>query len=160
MALPDDALLRAYAKDGHYTDCFATDLPVGVSQARYVEAFYTTALFRLERWILSWAVARPSTDAEARQLAAGARDAFAAWRVEDRRDDQLLMRDVFTHRTRSWLMTAPAGRGTRLYFGSAVVPKVDRDGSTSLGASFGLLLGFHTLYSRALLGAARRRLSR
>ncbi len=46
-------------------------------------AFYTTGVFKLERRILKWAVARPSTDEQARQLAAGAIDAFfAAWRVE------------------------------------------------------------------------------
>jgi hypothetical protein len=154
--LPDAALLQAYARDGGYTDCYATDLPRAVSHAQYVEAFYTTWLFRLERWILGWAVSRPSTGAQARELAAGSRDAFAAWSVERRAPDQLLLCDMFG-RTRSWLMTAPlpAG-GTRLYFGSGVAPR--RDGR--LGRTFSLLLGFHKLYSIALLGAARRRLER
>ena len=69
-------------------------------------AFYTTWLFRLERWILRLAVARPSTDEEAHQLARGEREAFAAWSVEARAPDQLLMCD-FTGRTRSWLMVVP-----------------------------------------------------
>ncbi len=124
-------------------------------------AFYTTWLFRLERWILRLAVARPSTDEEARQLARGEREAFAAWSVEARAPDQLLMCD-FTGRTRSWLMVAPAAGtpGTRLYFGSVVVPVRDpKTGETGLGPVHGPLIGFHKLYSRLLLGAAARRLA-
>jgi hypothetical protein len=127
-----------------------------------VTAFYTTWLFRLERWILRLAVARPSTDEEARQLARGEREAFAAWSVEARAPDQLLMCD-FTGRTRSWLMVAPAAgtTGTRLYFGSVVVPVRDpKTGKMGLGPVHGPLIGFHKLYSRSLLGAAARRLAR
>ena len=154
--LPDASLLRACTGAGHYADCYAADLPHAVSHAQYVEAFYTTWLFKLERWILGWAVARPSTDAQARQLAAGTLDAFAAWSVEQRAPDQLLLRDMFG-RTRSWLMVEPLpGGGTRLYFGSGVGSR--RDGRP--GGAFNLLLGFHKLYSRLLLGAARRRLQR
>jgi len=155
-ALPDRALLQAFAGAGDYADCFATDLPQAVSHAQYVEAFYTTWLFRLERWILKWAISRPSTDEEARQLAAGKVERFSAWSVEGRATDQLLMRDEFTRRTRSWLMAEPLPQGgTRLYFGSAVVRR--KDGR--LGSNFSLLLGFHRLYSRMLLGAAQRRLA-
>ena len=152
--LPDASLLRACTTAGAYADCYVTEVPRAVSHAQYVEAFYTTWLFKLERWILKWAVARPSTDEQARQLAAGSLDAFAAWDVEQRAPDQLLLRDLFG-RTRSWLMVErlPAG-GTRLYFGSGVGAR--KDGK--LGGSFSLLLGFHKLYSRLLLGAARRRL--
>jgi hypothetical protein len=127
-----------------------------------VAAFYTTWLFRLERWILRLAVARPSTDEEAHQLARGEREAFAAWSVEARAPGQLLMCD-FTGRTRSWLMVAPiAGTtGTRLCFGSVVVPVRDpKTGEMGLGPVHGPLIGFHQLYSRLLLGAAARRLAR
>ncbi len=152
--LPDEALLRASTGAGGYADCYATDVPRAVSHAQYVEGFYTTWLFKLERWILGWAVARPSTDAQARQLAAGTLDAFAAWSVEQRAPNQLLLCDMFG-RTRSWLMVEPRpDGGTRLYFGSGVASR--RNGK--LGGAFNLLLGFHKLYSRLLLGAARRRL--
>jgi len=152
--LPDAALLQAYARDGHYADCWTTEVAASVSHARFVEAFYTTWPFKLERWILKWAVSRPSTDDEARQLAAGTLERFSAWSVEGRVADQLLMRDEFTRRTRSWLMVEPLPQGgTRLYFGSAVVRK--KDGK--LGSNFNLLLGFHKLYSQLLLGAAARR---
>lgn len=159
--LPAHALLRRYLRDGHYADCYVVEMPVAVSQAEFVEAFYTTPLFKIERAILAAAVSRRSTDDEARALARGERDAFAAWTVEDRSDTQLLLAD-FMGRTRSWLMTEPTGHGgTRLHFGSAVVPRRDRDsGRPSLGTGFGLMLGFHKLYSRALLAAARNRLRR
>ncbi len=162
-ALPDSALLQKYAVVGTYTDCYAVDLDRRISQSEFVSAFYTTWLFKLERWILAWAVNRPSSDAEASELAATSRDAFAAWRVEQRTHDQLLMCD-FIGRTRSWLMTAPRADhddGTRLYFGSAVVPRIDpATGARSLGVSYRALLGFHRLYSRLLLGAACARLHR
>jgi hypothetical protein len=127
-----------------------------------VAAFYTTWLFRLERWILRLAVARPSTDEEAHELARGERDSFAAWSVETRAPDQLLLRD-FTGRTLSWFMVAAIEGlpGTRLYFGSVVVPvRNPKTGETGLGPVHCLLLGFHKLYSRLLLGAAARRLGR
>lgn len=151
--LPDTALLRAYDQPGGYTDCFATDLPQRVTHAQYVRAFYTTPLFKCERVILRWAIARPSTDEQAGELAAGTRDAFAAWTVERRGPDQLLLADLFGS-TRSWLMVEPTPSGTRLYFGSAVVPRARQR------RWFGIALGFHKLYSRALLAAARARLSR
>jgi hypothetical protein len=148
--------LQAYARNGSYADCYTATFDGAVSHEQYVAAFYTTWVFKLERLILKWAVARPSTDEQARQLASGTRDEFAAWRVEERARDQILLCD-FMGRTRSWLMVAPLenGAGTRLYFGSAVTP---RPGGTSMGFPFNALLGFHQLYSRVLLGAAARRL--
>ena len=160
--LPEVALLDRYRRDGAFTDCYAVDMPGSISHARYVAAFYTTAVFKLERLILQWAVSMPSTDAQALQLAAGEIDSFAAWRVESRCDKQLLLCD-FQGRTRSWLMVAQAttriGAGTRLYFGSAVVP-VERSGAgkPKLGPVFQALLGFHRIYSQVLLSAAKSQL--
>lgn len=161
-ALPDGALLASYRAAGAYTDCYAVDIPGPVTHARYVTAFYTTAVFKLERFILKWALSLPSTDAQAGQLAAGTIDHFAAWRVEKRGTDQVLMCD-FRGRTRSWLMVAPVGTSdgtrTRLYFGSAVVPE-QRSGTDPprLGLTYRALLGFHKLYSTILLRAAKSRL--
>jgi hypothetical protein len=159
-ALPEGALLARYRDEGAYTDCYVLDVDGAFLQADYVRAFYTSWLFKIERFILTWAVAKPSTDAEAEALAAGHREAFAAWTVEGRTADQLLMCD-FQHRTRSWLKAELLGGGesTRLYFGSAVVP-LHPDGrkDRALGVAFHLLLGFHKLYSRALLRAARANL--
>lgn len=159
--LPREALLKHYRTDGAYTDCYVTEVPRSISPAHYIEAFYTTWLFKLERWVLSWLARRPSTDMQARALALGQRTDFAAWHVEQRDDRQLLMCD-FQGSTRSWLMCLPIndGQSTRLYFGSAVVPVVDPDtGEKRLGSLFRLLLGFHKLYSRALLRAAATRVS-
>jgi hypothetical protein len=83
--------------------------------------------------------------------------------VEDRAANQLLMCDL-AGRTRSWLMVAPLQAGgassTRLYFGSAVVPVRDMaSGQPRMGLLFKALLGFHKLYSRILLQAARSRLA-
>jgi hypothetical protein len=162
--LPANALLGNYQRAGSYTDCYFTDLPRSVSHADYVEAFYTSGLFKLERLVLAWLVARPSSDAQARELAAGRLAAFAAWTVEARAADQMLLCD-FQGRTRSWLMTVSNSnnRSTRLFFGSAVVPIINRRSgaaSMSMGLAFRPLLGFHKLYSRLLLKAAANRLTR
>ncbi len=159
-AVPPDSLLAAYLADGGYADCYAADIGLAVTQTDYIAAFYTTRAFKLERLILKFALSRPSTDAQAIQLAQGGTDSFAAWTVEGRRDNELLLRDLHG-RTRSWLMTDALanGTGTRLYFGSAVVPLRDREtGAHRMGAGFNALLGFHQLYSRILLAAARSRL--
>nr|WP_297356212.1 hypothetical protein [uncultured Caldimonas sp.] len=156
--LPEQALLRRYGADGAYTDCYVTALPGHVTHADYVEAFYTTRLFKLERWVLSWLVKRPSTDAQARELALGTSAGFAAWSVEAREPAQVLLCDLHG-RTRSWLMVAARDGTTQLFFGSAVVPLVDkRSGRKRLGFAFHALMGFHKLYSRLLLSAAAQRL--
>ncbi|MFN9489175.1 MAG: hypothetical protein ACK59Y_05270 [Betaproteobacteria bacterium] len=160
QTLPATALLARHAASGAYTDCFCTEIEGCCTHAEFVEAFYTTPLFKLERLILRLALARSSTDAEARQLARGERDQFAAWTVEARAAHQLLLTDM-AGRTRSWLMTEAleAGARTRLFFGSAVLTRRDAQGGRhSPGWSFSVLLGVHRLYSRALLAAARRRL--
>jgi len=144
-----------------YVDCYATDMQRTVSHAEFVETFYTGSVFKLERWLLKLFAAKASTDEDARQLAAGTRQDFSAWTVEGRATDQLLMCDV-RGRTRSWLMVSPRseGVGTRLYFGSAVIAsKRPTDSKLRLGIVFTMLLGFHKVYSKVLLSAARARLA-
>ncbi len=160
--IPRDALLDKYIKDGTYTDCYRTDILSTVSHSQYVIAFYTTLIFKLERLILKLAVSRPSTDTQVAHLASGTVNEFAAWYVEGRCENQLLLCD-FKRRTRSWLMIVPFVEGshvhTRLYFGSAVVPVVNaKTGESSLGFVYRALLGFHKLYSVVLLYAAKLRL--
>ena len=158
--LPAHALLARYRDIGGFTDCWIADLPGPVTHADYVEAFYSTTLFGIERQLLAWFASKPSTVADARRLSEARSDTFAAWTVEARTADQLLLCD-FTRRTRSWLMVEPLadGVGTRLYFGSAVVPRRTATGvGGSMGVAFHALSGFHAVYSRALLGAARSRL--
>ncbi len=161
--LPQKALLSKYKQQGAYADCYSVEMPRAISCAEYVEAFYTTPLFKIERSILATLVSRSSTDIQAKQLASGEVDTFAAWSVEGRAENQLLLCD-FLGRTRSWLMT-DAGQGnsgcTRLYFGSAVVPELNAEtGQASYGFVFHALQGFHHLYSRALLRSAVSRLGK
>ena len=159
-SLPPDAFLQRYAGNVGYADCFRVDVPGAIGLGRYVEAFYTTRLFKAERAILSLA-GHPSADAEAALVAQGEASRFAAWHVEARADDQLLMCDV-TGRTRSWFKVASnTDRHTTLYFGSAITSvKTGKDGRKSMGLVFNVLMPVHILYSRALLAAAKRKIGR
>ena len=156
---PPNALIQKYTSmPGAYTDSYFTELPAQISFSDYLFAFYTTPLFKVERLILTLFVRKPSTDKDARELADGVRTQFAAWTVEARDENQILMCD-FAGSTRSWLMTVPFETGTRLYFGSAVVPhRIAKDGKPSLGFFFTALLGFHKVYSVLLLYSAGAKL--
>ena len=160
--LPDGALLQRYRDmQGAYADCFAAWVERPVSAAEFIEAFYTTGLFKCERFVL-FLIGRGCTDEDARALALGKAEAFAAWTVEARAENELLVCD-FARLTRSWLMAAPAAEGvsTRLYFGSAVVPRAkDKAGHPRPSASFRYLQPVHVFYARALLRAAARKLAR
>lgn len=159
--IPAHSLLEKYLGEGGYADSYCTEVPREVAFPEFVFAFYTTALFKLERWILEWAVSRPSTDDEAREVADGLGATFAAWDVEGRRENELLMCDLIG-RTRSWLMIVPvAAERTKLFFGSAVVlVRNPKTGKLSLGFIYHVLLGFHRIYSVLLLYFAKRRIMR
>lgn len=156
IPVPADTMLKKYSSvTGSYTDCYVTEIPRAVSLLEFVFAFYTMPLFKLERLVLL-TVSKPSTDAQARLVADGKIEKFAAWTVEARTENELLMCD-FLSRTRSWFMSKRDGAKTQLYFGSAVVPKT---GATSLDLGFRALLGFHQVYSVLLLRSARSSLNR
>jgi hypothetical protein len=161
--LPKEALLSRYATSGGFTDCYAVDIFENASQADFISAFYTTWAFKTERFILKWVVSRPSTDLEAKALSNGTRQTFAAWRVEDQSENQILLCDD-QGRTRSWLMTeqmdGEAGPYTRLYFGTAIVStKRSEPSRPSIGPWFKALMVFHKVYSQVLLATAKRRLA-
>lgn len=161
--LPDGALLQRYRDmPGAYTDCFTASVGRAVSAVEFIEAFYTTGLFKCERFVL-FLMGRGCTDAEARALAEGKADRFAAWTVEGRAEGQLLVCD-FAKLTRSWLMAGPrrdGQAGTQLYFGSAVVPgETDKAGNPRPTVAFRVLQPVHAFYARALLRTAARRVSR
>lgn len=160
--VPLNSLLRGY-KDGiSYADCYVVEVPGSITQEDYIEAFYTSPLFKVERTLLKYFALRPATDNDAKELAVGKTTTFSAWQVEGQSSSELLLAD-FTGRTRSWLMATPVTGSattprTRLYFGSAVVPRKSKDDqSPSMGWVFHALLGFHRLYSRLLLSAASQR---
>ena len=158
--VPSHSFLQKYKAGAGFADCYFVEIPGQVTQAAFVAAFYTSWLFRLERTLLHYLAAKPATDADALQLAAGQASSFSAWRVEAQTVSELILAD-FTGRTRSWLMTetiATPSAVTRLYFGSAVVPRISKGSQKpTLGWIFHALLGFHRLYSRLLLRAAVKR---
>lgn len=161
--VPPNTLLRKYKDGAGYADCYVTEVPGTITQSTFIEAFYTTPLFKIERTILKYFVSKPATDADAKQLALGNATTFSAWRVESQSSSELLLAD-FTGGTRSWLMTTASvdsrtgNPTTLLYFGSAVVPnKRNSAGQPRMGWIFHALLGFHRLYSRLLLKAASKR---
>jgi hypothetical protein len=167
QSVPEESLLNTYRggaqpeRWGHQGDCFSTSVDRNVSLAAFVSAFYTSPVFRIERLILAAVANAPSTDAQARAVADGSSQEFALWRVGERTETQLLMCDRY-EKTRSWFRVVPAGDGkTVLQFGSAVAARRDRQtGAVSMSRGFRWLVGFHVLYSKVLLGAARNQLIR
>ena len=157
VPLPDGALLQEFVDHGHYTDCFVARVRNDVTFPEYVASFYTTPLFKAERLVLKWLVFRPSTDDEARQLSRSEIHEFAAWKEHSRSDNQLVMMD-FRQQTCSWFMLVPQENGNLLYFGTAVMRNRETSSGRKMPWIHRSLLGFHRLYSRALLQAAARRL--
>lgn len=157
--IPANSMLDKYSINGAYTDCYSTEISGQVSFPEFIFSFYTTPLFKLERLILTVTVSKPSTDIQAKQLANGEIEKFAAWTIEDRSENQLLMCD-FLRRTRSWFMVVPVNATrTQLYFGSAISSREDpKTGKLSLGSGFQALLGFHQIYSMLLLYSTRSRI--
>jgi hypothetical protein len=160
MTLPPDSFLCTYAQQGAYTDCLTRDVAGVVSLENYIQAFYSSAAFKPERLILSVLLSMPSTEADVAGLAAGTINRFAAWTVEQRSDDQILLCD-YQSRTRSWLMVSPVNANqTKLYFGSAVTEVDQSPGKRAVARLiFRSLLWFHKAYARVLIGAAAKRLS-
>lgn len=146
-SLPEDALLQRYATDtANYTDCYVKDVAGHVGLSDFIAAFYVTPLFKAERFVLKYAARRPSTEQDVIALVRGNADTFSAWTVEDRTDNQILLCDMGGH-TRSWFMVTSVPNGTRLFFGSAVVP--------GTGFAMRVLTPMHKLYARALLRSTR-----
>lgn len=157
---PDSLLARLATERSAFADAYKLPFPRSVSLAEFVEAFYTTRLFKIERALLAL-FGKPSSDAMARAVARGEGQRIAVWTVQARAGDELLMHED-SGATRSWFKAeAGEGGGTTLWFGSAVVPhRRDVDGQPRFSWVFHALLGFHRRYSRALLAAAARRLAR
>ena len=121
--------LVASFKEKGYADSYRTEVYGHVSLEDYVYKFYTSPLFKLERFILTLTVRKPSTDTQAKELLEGNSNKFAAWTLEDRRENELLMRDM-ADRTRSWFMVHHVGTKenprTQLYFGTGISPSWKR----------------------------------
>ena len=168
--MPADSLLRTHrpgpdpAVWENSGDCFFATVAGDVSLAEYSYAFYTSRVFKLERLILRWLINKPSTDAEARELADGRRDTFAAWKLGPRTETQLLMAD-FMGRTRSWLSvvkdTESAQARSLLRFGSGIAKRAANErGAPRTTWGFRMLGPVHIVYSQILLRSAISRLRR
>ena len=155
--VPRDGLLDRYVEHpGAYTDCFEVMHPLEADLEAFITAFYTTWLFRLERLVLSVGLRHWVRDAEVTALAKAQKSTFAAWRVEGRGAQEILLTDL-SGATRSYLaISLKEGGVTRLIFGSAVVPKEGQPRSPWVTR----LIPLHRLYSRALLRTAEHKLRR
>ena len=159
-SVPEHSFLASCKDSGAFTDCYTITVPGNLGLAEFIEAFYTTRLFKTERWLLTKILACPSSDNQVRDLAYSAANDFSAWRVEQRSDREILL--AFGQ-TRSWLYVEPLSEtskngetpATRLYFGSAVFPART---SGKFSFLFHALGGFHHIYSRCLLAAAAKRI--
>lgn len=151
--IPAASLLAKYASDpACYTDCFSLFHSGDIELSTFIGAFYTTRLFRAERFVLQMALGRRISDSEVQALAEGDVSEFAVWDVEARKPDEILLRDR-SGRTRSWLKVDPMAKGTQLWFGSAMTPGP----KGKIGALVHLSASAHRLYSKRLLKAAARR---
>ena len=155
--VPRDGLLDRYVEHpGAYTDCFEVMHPLEADLEDFINAFYATWLFRLERLVLTVPLRHWLRDSEVRALAKGQKETFAVWRVEERKTREILLFER-SGRTRSYLAVSPKDGGvTRLLFGSAVVPDKGKD----LSSAMTRLIPAHRLYSKLLLRAAEKRMRR
>lgn len=156
VPVPNISLLAAYQKKQAFTDCYATTVPIPVTLTQFIEAFYTTPLFKVERWLLAKVLNIPSSDQQALMLAQSNSVEFSAWQVESRTSNEIILT---AWQTRSWLCVKQeenAAASTTLYFGSVVI-STRPDGK--FGLAFHMLGSFHRLYSKLLLFAAAKRLT-
>lgn len=156
--IPSGTMLKAYqAQEGCYTDCYAVDVAGAPDIERFIRIFFDTSIFRLERRILALSGLEATHADDVDALARGHRSRFAAWRLEGKTADELMLR--FERPSgRTWLHVAdvPDQSGqARLFFGSALLPGArDNDKRPTIGWSLHAFLPFHRLYARMLLRAA------
>ncbi|GAA6208971.1 hypothetical protein NBRC116601_22640 [Cognatishimia sp. WU-CL00825] len=157
--LPAKAFLKTLESDPqNYVDCYATRIGKPVSLEELISALFNTLPFRIERHILRVFARQSTADKEVADLAKGTANHFAMWQVLQRNETQVLMR-VGPGPIHTWMMVKTDGAGTDLFFGSAVTTRRGKDGKAKgKGVLFWSLHWFHKLYSRVLLGSARRRL--
>lgn len=157
--IPEWSLLAPYAQPPHYTDHFCISVSAEVTIEQWTAAFFSSRVFRLERFLLNRVFPCKATDDAALALGEGRSDAFSAWTVERRGQGQLLLKSGIT---RTWLAAAPhvatdgsANGTTELYLGSAVLGAQERSiASGVLRAA----LAPHRAYSRALLRSGQQNL--
>ena len=132
--------------EGYVTNCFSAEVSKVVDLSDLIEAFYKTPLFRLERLVLSLAPSGRLRDTDITALSKGQVDRISVWQVEARLDTQILLS---AGGAKSWLMVQPLDSGTRLYFGSVLVPRPSKvEGETpKVGWFLNSLIGARLIYS-------------
>lgn len=160
--LPDDSLLARHRGPECYRDAFRVEVPGDVSLAELITVFFGSGAFLPERTALRL-IGRGAGRAEIAELADGRAKRFAAWELEAREENELLMHD-FLDKTCCWLAVSPGGEApdlagglprpgagrTYLWFGTGV-----RDFE---GPIISRLREAHRWYARWLLAGAARRL--
>ncbi|MEL7184055.1 MAG: hypothetical protein AAFY65_12915 [Pseudomonadota bacterium] len=140
------------ARPGAYVDCYAATAPGQHGIGDYASALYGSRLFAAERRVLAVA-GYPSTSEDIQALAFERAKSFAIWSVRARDERQLWLADA-NGLTMSWLAVEPAEGGTRLLFGSLVLPIAGR-----VPWMAHVLMPVHTRYARALLRQAQKALT-
>lgn len=156
--VPAASLLATAPGERAYADCWSCEIAGSAGLSQLIEAFFTCPAFRPERLTLA-AIGKGGSDAEARALAQGETDRFAAWTLVERREDEILLED-FAHRTRCWLAVAPKGAHTRVSFGTAILARTGEGGADRAeNLAFRALVPFHRFYARRLIASAARRIA-
>lgn len=159
VPLPEHSLIAGKCLcEGYVTDCFRNEITKTVDLSDFIDAFYKTPLCRFERLVLSLAPTGRMRDVDITALSKEQMDRISVWQVETRLDAQILLS---AGGTKSWWMVEQMESGTRLYFGSVLVPRPSSVEGKSPKVSWFInnLMGAHLMYSRLLLGAAARRFS-
>ncbi len=84
IPVPDGSLLAEFDPPEAYRDCYVRRESGSVSLEQFIERFYCSWAFRPERIALGL-IGRGASSEEARKLARGEVDSFAAWMVIERR---------------------------------------------------------------------------
>ena len=156
---PHGALVERYASRGDYVDCFAVDVSGAVSISELVDAFFGSRAFEPERRILR-ALGR-SSPIDSTGLTTGTQERPAAWTVEARSANQVLLCDFLSF-TRCWLMVEVSpddAARSRLYFGTAFARTRNPSAANfALRLVFSVLRPLHSAYAKILLNGAAARL--
>ena len=145
--------------EGCSADAFKDNVKFPVSLEEFIQAFFGSNAFQMERTLLK-IIGKPYVSpADIKALAASQQTQFAIWQVEAQSDHEIMLK-VGNGPIRSWLMVLPEQNGkTSLYFGSAVLPQdKTKNGTPQIGFLFRALIGFHNFYSRLLLNSATKKL--
>ncbi|KAA0175468.1 hypothetical protein FNF27_03168 [Cafeteria roenbergensis] len=141
-------------------DCFRLDVPGHVPIERFVHAFFTSWLFKLERLVLPVA----TTDSLAKDFAYSRVNEFAIWTAKERTDSELLATWAEEHSpaTGATWMRVVHGKDddgkpkTCLEFGSAIAT----GDMPYQKAVMAVAMPLHLAYSGLLLGAAAGNIDR